>query len=320
MRQIKPLKRIKDRFSLFNDGRKLDSNKRNYIVKAVQQMINNERTQEQLRLGESFGYYGHGPRQRANKLDIGETEIIMIKGKPVVVDNIPAGRTISISCNDEGIVDHEQEFLDTATGRIALSMWESAAGGWSWATGGDDTKRASITKSYHGMDYVKQPNYLSLNHPAMMMEGVNKDDMLLESLKNNGFEQDDAQSIVDAMSEAAIETSSVELEQQIMYLESVQAELQSKLDNTENALSMMIGAAESLPIYISDSQRAAMADLSESRNQATVKAMFESVGNNQAKTLPCGFEAASVGKSPTGDEKTLRENMINFGAPKRRFK
>ncbi|MCG9773675.1 head processing protein, partial [Vibrio diabolicus] len=148
----KALKQVSDRFSLFNDGRKLSANKRNYIIKAVQAMINSPRTKELLRLGEAYGYYGHQSRQRANKLSIGETEVIMINGRPVVVENVPSNRTVSITCSDDGIVEHTQEFLDTDTGRIALGLHNSRAGGWSWATGGQDTREASITTSYHGMD------------------------------------------------------------------------------------------------------------------------------------------------------------------------
>lgn len=111
MRKLKTLKRVKDRFSLFNDGRKIGANKRKYIVQAVQKMIQSAQTQELLRVGEAYGYYGHQPRQRAKKLELGETEVIMINGRPVVVENVPSNRTISISCSDDGIVEHEEEFL-----------------------------------------------------------------------------------------------------------------------------------------------------------------------------------------------------------------
>ncbi len=57
----KILRKVKDRFNLFNDGRKLNSNKRKYVIKAVQSMIEAAQTNELLRLGEAYGYYGHQP-------------------------------------------------------------------------------------------------------------------------------------------------------------------------------------------------------------------------------------------------------------------
>ncbi len=53
---MKSLRQVTDRFSLFNDGRKLGANKRNYIIKSVQNMIASDATQEALRLGEAFGF------------------------------------------------------------------------------------------------------------------------------------------------------------------------------------------------------------------------------------------------------------------------
>lgn len=317
---LKPLKRVKDRFSLFNDGRTLDANKRRYIIKSVQDTIASAKTKENLRLGESYGFYGHAPRQRAKKLDLGETEVINIGGRPVVVENIPSNRTISISCDDDGVVTHEQEFLDTETGKIALSLWESGAGGWSWATGGSDGRNASVARTYHGMDYVLQPNYLSLDHPSMMLESVGSD-MLLESLQKSGFNEADAQAISDSMQNAVIADNEaiLELEQNVMYLESVNREQAEQIANQQSQIDMMLEATNKLPIFITDEQKAAMMDIGVDDNFKTVQAMFESVGSSQAKTLPMGFEPTSgkVGKQKIIGE--IKDSMIDFGGASRTF-
>lgn len=316
-RKLKTLKRVKDRFSLFNDGRKLSANKRNYIVKAVQNMISSPKTQELLRLGEAYGFYGHQPRQRARKLDIGESEVIMISGRPVVVENIPSNRTINISCSDDGIVTHEQEFFDTETGRIALSLYESGAGGWSWATGGRDTPQASITNSFHGMDYVLQPNYLSLDHPSMMLESAGQTDMLLESLQRHGFDEESANNIVLAAQNAPTMDTS-ELENQVMYLEGINAELQNEVERHSRSTDMLLEAVEGLPIFISDTQREALTRLNSDEDLQIVKAMFESLGKDQAATLPTSrYSPASVG-SVTGDNSVMK-NAISFEKPGLRF-
>ncbi|UTZ44512.1 hypothetical protein [Vibrio campbellii] len=317
-KQPKALKRVTDRFSLFNDGRKMDANKRNYVVQSVQQMIASAKTQELLRLGESYGYYGHAPRARANKLDIGETEVIMVKGKPVLVENVPAARTIDIKCTDDGIVEHTQEFLDTVTGKIALSLWDSGAGGWSWATSGSDGRDRSFARGYHGMDYVNQPNYISLDHPAMMMESLGND-MLLESLRNHGFDYEDATAISAHIANGGHAQDNADQEQTMMYLESVNKELGVELEVSKRQNDMLLEAIESLPIYMTDAQRNALVDIGGDGNQEVVQAMFESINNAQARSLPCGWESPTIGKKPNQIEKGKKDHIINFGLPNRRF-
>lgn len=314
----KKLKQVTDRFSLFNDGRTMDANKRNYVVQSVQKMIASAKTQELLRLGESYGYYGHAPRARANKLDIGETEVIMVKGKPVLVENVPASRTLDIKCTDDGIVEHTQEFLDTVTGKIALSLWDSGAGGWSWATSGSDGRDRSFARGYHGMDYVKQPNYISLDHPAMMMESLGND-MLLESLVNNGFEADEAQDIADHVAGGFSVHDAADQEQTIMYLESVSRELTDELEISKRQNDMMLEAIESLPIYMTDAQREALCNLGNEGSKEVVQAMFESINRSQHRTLPCGWESPNAIKNQNQIENGLKDHIINFGQPTRRF-
>ncbi len=44
-------------------------------------MLESKETQEGLRLGELFGYYGHGRRQLTGKLEVPETSVIMVEGR-----------------------------------------------------------------------------------------------------------------------------------------------------------------------------------------------------------------------------------------------
>jgi hypothetical protein len=313
----KALKQVSDRFSLFNDGRKLSANKRNYIIKAVQAMINSPRTQELLRLGEAYGYYGHQSRQRANKLSIGETEVIMINGRPVVVENVPSNRTISITCSDDGIVEHTQEFLDTDTGRIALGLYNSRAGGWSWATGGQDTREASITTSYHGMDYVLQPNYISLDHPAMMMESANSEQMILESLQEQGFDEESARNIYANMTQQSNVELVGDLTNQLMYLESVNAELREKVEQNAKATSMLLDVVDSLPIYVTDAQRKAIANMASKEDHQVVRAMFESLGSRKMATLPTNSYVPVEQKVSVAPQ--IKQQFVNFGSSLRKF-
>lgn len=69
-----------------------------------------------------YGYYGHGRRamhyNKTKSLNLPEVSVVMVDGKPVVLENVPSNRTIDISIDDNGIVTHTQEILDTDTGRI----------------------------------------------------------------------------------------------------------------------------------------------------------------------------------------------------------
>lgn len=289
---MKALEQVSDRFSLFNHGRAIGANKRSYAVKAVQQLFASEAVREALRLGEAYGYYGHQPRQRAGKLTLGETEVINIGGKPVVVENVPSNRTVSIACGDDGVVSHTEEFLDTETGRIAKSLHGSKAGGWSWATGGRDSASNAIATSFHGVDYVLNPNYLSLDHPAMMLESADqRNDMLLESLQSiGGFDTNSAANIVDSFNKPVGIAPEIitELEGDKMYLEGVNMELQSKLDEETKFREMMLESLNKLPFYMTEEQKTALTSLNNQHDFDVVNAMFESMGAKPMGDLPTG--------------------------------
>jgi hypothetical protein len=318
MSKAKVLRTVTNRFSLFNDGRALNANKRNYVIKSVQDMIASAQTQELLRLGEAYGYYGHGNRRRANKLSLGETEVIMMDGKPVVVENVPSNRTVNITCSDDGIVEHTEEVLGTPSGRIVDSMIESTAGGWSWATGGRDTRAQSITRSYHGMDYVLQPNYLSLTHPSMMMESADQQAMMMESLQGHGFDSDSSEKIMRSMGLDFDAERVGELETELMYLESANADLVEKLQAKDHYGSMLLEALESLPVYITDAQRSAASRLGTQEDVEVLKGLFESVGQARWDSLPLGVsDKVEAVQEPAS--KGAISNEIRFEPSRPRF-
>ncbi|WP_419238293.1 hypothetical protein ACN08P_23500 (plasmid) [Photobacterium leiognathi subsp. mandapamensis] len=316
------LQTVTDKFNLFNDGRKLSANHRNYILSAVKEMISSPRTQELLRLGEAYGYYGHQNRKRANKLDLSETEVINVNGKPVVVENVPACRTTDITVDESGVVTHTQEVLDTPTGRLVDDLIKSSAGGWSWATGGRDTAEASITRSYHGMDYVLQPNYISLNHPAMMLESIGeRDDMILESFMHSGLDEDSAKHALNYIKVSSTQDALVDLEHEAMILESklreqqtIIDELTQKVESHQQKDQMLLEALDSLPIFVTEDQRRAILSMATEDEKNVVTAMFESVGNGKMTTLPLrnqSIHSEYVKNVSRGD----RADNIDFRAP-----
>lgn len=291
------LRTITDRFDLFRDGRKVGANKRNYILESVRSMIAN--SQERIHLGEAYGYYGHGGRKMAGTLTPAEQQIVRgADGSQIVMMNIPACRTKSITVDKNGVVEHTQEVLSTDTGKLVDSLIESGAGGWSWAVSGRDTASESVTRDYFGMDYVLQPNFLSLNHPAMLLESAeSRDSMILESLQNHAnVDPVLAKNALNYLKNSASDFERlVALEQENMYLESVINEkmaLCSELSDEINKKSafgeMILESLERLPIYISNEQRNALKNLASTGDQEIVTAMFESLMNDKFHTLPIG--------------------------------
>jgi len=294
---------VTDRFDLLNEGR-TNGNKRNYIVKAVQTMFESKPFTEGVRLGEHYGYFGHGRRQMAGKLDLPEVNVIMLEGKPVVLNNIPSNRTLAASCDDMGVVTHTQEILSTDTGKIVQSMYESSAGGWSWATGGRDGKQ-SVTRSYHGMDYVNNPNFISLDRPALMMESADGNEGLQTALSAQ-FGANDVDNInqcIDKLRNSDDLDQIEELHSEVLLLEGVLLEqdlkqrefkdahdlMQSSINELQaiedNRRSMLLEAVAASPFFISKEQMQALSSMKTEHDCAVVTAMFESFNksNNYAQ-------------------------------------
>lgn len=293
------LRTVTDRFCLFNDGRKLGANKRNYIISTVDKMINSEETQELLRLGEAVGYYGHGNRERANKLFLKETEVIMVNGKAVVVENVPSNRTTAISLDKKtGIVTHTEEILPTTAGRIIDSMIESKQGGWSWATSGIDTLKLSSTDTFAGVDYALRPNYLSLDHPSMMLESVgDRESLLLESLQSNvGLDLDSAKKVIMiGENDNYLVDRCLKLQNDVLILEGMVSEnefianelLLAKEERT-NAGEMILEAMSNLPIYMTEEQKKALINMKSEHDRNVISLLFESLKKTDMSTLPFG--------------------------------
>lgn len=275
---------VTDSFNLKDHGRS-DGNNRNYLVESVKAILNNPFTKERLKLGELYGYFGHNRREMAGKLELNETEIIYRDSKPVVIDNIPACRTIDISVDDQGIVTYKQEILDTPSGRAVKALVDAGVGGWSWVTGGVQTIKGVIAKSFHGFDYVKHPSYISTSKQQMMFEstGCQTENELIEMmLESQGFDKDQGIKIC-AMLEK--KTPSIieyeELTQDVMMLESIINERDNVIKEYAvthaNRETFMLEALKNSPIIINQSVLTALTNMKDDNDCQTVKAFFESL-------------------------------------------
>lgn len=124
---MEALRTVTDRFSLIDKIRRFTpQNDRNYLLRSVRETFASPEMQERIQLGEMFGYYGHGRRAayyaRTGRLNLPEFAVVMIDGKPVTLENVPSNRTLEVSVDDNGIVTHVQEILDTDPGNIIVGI------------------------------------------------------------------------------------------------------------------------------------------------------------------------------------------------------
>jgi hypothetical protein len=180
-------------FNIFNEGRKYTGNHRKYMLENARQIAVMESTQERIRLREALGYYGHGRRILAGKMNLGEVEAVKLPdGSSVIVSNIPSNVTTKLVVEDDGTVRHAQEILTTETGMIVEGLHQSKVGGFSWACPGSDGGAARTTRlsGFAGFDYVLNPGFAY--NRGYILESANDFDKqaILESIA--AVVQDDA--------------------------------------------------------------------------------------------------------------------------------
>lgn len=322
---ITGLRTVTDRFSLTDLKRKNTyQNGRKYLVSAVSDILNSPETQERMKLGELYGFYGHGRREahfnRTGSIRLPETSVIMVEGAPVVVDNVPSNRTIDISVSPDGVVSHTQEIIDTPTGLIVDGMERSKAGGWSWATKGGSQAGHAIIQEYAGMDFVGIPNFISLDRMALMTESPEDEERQIVSvLMENGLTEGGAVDVYhhfrkmrdgSALLEAAERATELELSmlmQQGQYKE-VERELRQDIqriterfnDSNKTYQAMLETARDmraqrrksvnemlkNMPFHVTEQQRTALIHMETSKDVEIAMALFESVALSNVRDLP----------------------------------
>ncbi|EKK2558537.1 head processing protein, partial [Escherichia coli] len=232
----------------------------------------------------------------------------------------PSNRTIDISIDDNGIVTHTQEILDTDTGRIVQGMINSGAGGWSWATSGPDSS-VSLVKSFHGFDYVTVPNYISLDKKSLMLESAEERDAAIHAaLIEQGFTDNAATDLVHHFSamksqQAILESAQREvLESELIHLEVENMQLRDKLrdqaammesqgENAKKCRRILRDAIQEMPVFISTEQRRALCRMQSEDDARIVAAMLESLGANATYGLP--ISANKQQEIPVKENKTV---------------
>jgi len=125
-------------------------------MSAMIKLIRSDSVQERVRKRCIFGYYGHQLRELYG-LKVPETVIDKETGKEIHLT--PALVTIYLDVDDDGVVTHEQEFINNIAGNQAWRQFKADIGGFSSAFYSPKINGIRTPLEYHGMDYVLRPNY-----------------------------------------------------------------------------------------------------------------------------------------------------------------
>ncbi|MBZ3802404.1 head processing protein [Leclercia adecarboxylata] len=321
---MKTLQTVTDRFSLIDKIRRhTPQNDRNYIIQTVRATFNDPEVREHIKLGEMFGYYGHGRRalqyEKDGKLTLPEVSVVLVEGKPVTLTNVPSNRTVEIDVDDNGIVTHTQEILDTDPGQIVKGMIASNAGGWSWVTGGKDGAIRSLVNNYHGMDYVTIPNYVSLDKSSMMLESADtRGEQMHNALRNAGYSDNAATDLCQhfekmrsnqAMLESVERTGQLEsqlwasqgrLMEVEQRLRDANMMLESQGDSAAKRRKILRTAVSELPVFLSKEQKQALIRMETEDDAMVFAAMLESAVGSAGATLPLGGGKSAHSPAPVG--------------------
>lgn len=141
-------------YNLLDTARTHTGQPRRLDIQAAIRLFNGPAIQEAVKNRDIVGYVGHGFRE---KYGLDPKETVIEGGKQITLE--PSNFTVSIRCLPDGTVEHEQEFLDTAAGRIAERLWDSKAYGFSSAIHAPERAGLRVPLGFFGMDFVKSPNY-----------------------------------------------------------------------------------------------------------------------------------------------------------------
>jgi len=300
-------------FNLFNEGRKYSGHHRNYILESAIATCYSPATRERMKLREALGYFGHGRRELHGKLAIPEVGTIKLPdGSSMIVENIPSNITVAFEVGKDGEVNHSQQILETAPGKIVSALNASGVGGFSWACGGVNGGPMGATKiaDFHGMDYVMNPGFAS--NRGYILESAGSSDMILESVaRATGMDDKDVEKwmkhwtasailenaeLQEQIIEAAIFGDSLreELEGKTALLESATARIEREEAERVMARTAILEAAGKSIIAIPDAVIHDMLNMSTGEQFQNVVAFFEKAKGVNISMLPLGTHQRTV--------------------------
>lgn len=319
-------------YNLFHEGRKYTGNHRNYILENARGIAESEATKEKIKLREALGYYGHGRRVLAKKMDLTEVEAVKLPdGGTAIISNVPSNVTTAFTVADDGTVTHSQEILDTETGKIVSGLHKSRVGGFSWACPGSDGGRNGATRlsGFSGFDYVLNPGF-ALNRGYVLESAADGEsgvtpDQILESVAAAVGDDDRAEKLLrgwqadahframeleDQLEQAALYESALlekltGKEKDLADLDNrIRAAVQAQEDEKAKLRGMVDFIVESCPFFIPEDVQHAMFEANFDRARQVFESARATVDLNQLPvpgTLKRRMLAEQAGANPRTD-------------------
>lgn len=316
---------IKCNFNLFHEGRKYTGHHRNYILESARKTCYAPETREKLRLREAFGYFGHGRRQIARKLQLEEVESVKLPdGSVVILENIPSNITTFFEVNQNGDVEHHQEILeDTKPGQIVAGLHKNKVGGFSWAMNGRDGGALGKTsvEEFYGFDYVLNPGFAT--NRGYLLEssdnGVTRDIILESVCQASGLDDKTAEAYLNswiASSEIHNQELLERLEEAAIYEDSLREAVETKggeivhlkglvdkfNDAEKRRAEIITESAKKSIIVVPDKVVDALLNMADENDFNTLIGFFESASRVDLNGLPLPKNLQKgAAKGPNGE-------------------
>lgn len=308
----KPLEQITCTFNIFDTGRVHGDKNRGYLLDNVKSAINSSFVQERLRMREMLGYVGHGYRELAKKLNVGEVDTARLpNGQSTVIKAIPACVCTDIRIDDEGNLTHTQEIIDNEEGKTLLGLHNSRIGGFSWAASpaGNLATMGSNTliDGIYGFDYVVNPLFSS--NRGFVLDSADDEageQAILDSLQAHGIEAMEAR---DRLSEwyASVNIEAQHYRDQTMQYMNLLAAQNANYDNLQdqhNAVANQLKAIQSQQEADKEARKQAIRELAVKSPVVIPTAVVEALIEGKDAEGIAGLLAV-IGKAARIDTSTL---------------
>jgi hypothetical protein len=164
-------------YNVHERGRKHHGQDRHFNLRALASLVNSPAVQERVKNRDLLGYYGHTIRA---KFGMNPPEWVVVDGKQINIE--PAIVTTYLAADENGNIEHDSEFLDTAPGQTAQRLYNSRTGGFSSAIRADPGRAGVVPTLFAGFDYVFEPNFTTNRGYLFDSVGGVESDVLLDSV------------------------------------------------------------------------------------------------------------------------------------------
>lgn len=291
---------IKCNFNLFREGRKYTGHHRNYILESARNVSMAPETRERIGLREAYGYFGHGRRQLAGKLNLSEVETVKLPGgQTVILENVPSNVTTFFQIDENGNVEHHQEILENnKPGQIVTGLNQSKIGGFSWAMGGTDGLAYGQTKthSFYGFDYVLNPGFAENRGFVLEDADDNTRDMILENICKSCASLDEpaAEKYLDSWL-ASTQFQNLELQEKLETAAIYEDHLREETEAAKGQLSQVQSKLDGIQEVEENRRKVIMESAQGSKivvPKDVLDAIFEMANEDDFHTLTQFFESA----------------------------